>query len=49
MVVKRKSSGVFSSETSPISVTFDNPINYEFSHLQNGGNDSTYRAVVMNK
>lgn len=49
MVVRRKSSGVFSSETPPVFVTLDNPINYGFTNLQNGGNDSTYRAVVMNK
>lgn len=49
IVVRRMGSGVFSPGTPPGSVTLDNLINYEFIHLQNGGNDNTYRAVVMNK
>lgn len=39
IVVRRMGSGVFSPGTP---VTLDNLINYEFIHLQNGGNDNTY-------
>ena len=37
---------IFSPGTPPGSVPLGDPISYEFTHLQNRGNDSTHRTVV---